>query len=224
MGAVKYTMRGSDYVGAFAVATERYCFVGIDATGTAEGVIAETLKVEVIRTSVGNSGFIGVLARANSNGILLSNLAEEREIDVLRKACTGMNISVMESALNAVGNNILANDKIAIVNPDYSAEELRQINDTLGVEAVRAETGGFKTVGANNILTNAGLVVNNRSTDLEKERIDALTGFESVRTTANSGSLGIGISTLANSKGVMAGAGTTGFELSRIMEALNLND
>lgn len=224
MGTVKYRIRGSDYVGAYAVATERYCFVGIDANGTMESIIAEALKVDVVRVSVGSSGFIGVLAKANSNGMLLSNLAEEREVEALKKAHTGMNISVMRSALNATGNNILANDKIAIVNPDYDADDVRQISDILGVEVVRAEAGGFKTVGANNLLTNAGFAVNNRSTDPEKERMDACTGFGSVRTTANGGSLSIGISALANSKGIIAGAATTGFELARIMEALNLND
>jgi len=90
----------------------------------------------------------------------------------------------------------------------------------LGVEVVRLKVGGFNTVGANNILTNSGLVINNRASDGDKAELDRITGFDSIRTTANTGALSIGLTVVANSVGVVAGEETTGFELNRIVEAL----
>ena len=41
-------------------------------------------------------------------------------------------------------------------------------------------------------------------------------------TTANTGSLSIGLAVIANSKGVVIGNSTTGFEIVRIVNGLNL--
>ena len=82
------------------------------------------------------------------------------------------------------------------------------------------QIGGYKTVGANNILTNKGLVINNKATDLEQKEWEEKTGFKTIRTTANTGSLAIGLSVVANTKGVVAGESTTGFELNRIIQGL----
>jgi translation initiation factor 6 len=85
---------------------------------------------------------------------------------------------------------------------------------------VKSQIGGFRTVGANNILTNVGLVINNRATDLEQKEWEKLTGFGTIRTTANTGALAVGLAVVANSKGVVAGEETTGFELNRIVQGL----
>ena len=143
---------------------------------------------------------------------------------MLKEQSLDINISVLESGLNAVGNNILANDKIAIVNPDFDAVAVQSISDALGVETVKDEIGGFKTVGANNILTNRGLVITNNATDAQKAKVDRITGFNSISTTANTGALSLGLSVVANSKGIVVGDSTTGFELARIMEGLELNE
>jgi translation initiation factor 6 len=69
-------------------------------------------------------------------------------------------------------------------------------------------------------MTNKGFVVSNRITDADKERLDGLSGFESTRTTANTGSLYVGLAAVANSKGVVVGESTTGYELQRIVDGL----
>ncbi|MEM0149802.1 MAG: translation initiation factor IF-6 [Candidatus Micrarchaeaceae archaeon] len=219
MEAAIYRLNGSEYIGAFATATDKFAFVGGNIEKKGFKVIEEVLHVKPVPVMISDSNMIGLLARANSNGILLSNLAFNFEIENLKKA-VDINVGVLESNLNAIGNNIIANDKIAIVNPDYSADAMKQISDILGVESVKAEIGGMKTIGANNILTNRGFVINNRSTDAEKEKLDGIVGFKSVRTTANRGSIAVGLSAIANSSAIMIGSETTGYELGRLLEAL----
>jgi translation initiation factor 6 len=220
MEAAKYRILGSDYVGVFATATEDYLFAGANLTSNSKEMMAKTLGVKCIDVTVSASDLVGLFVKANSNGVLVSNLMLDYEIENLKKNDLGLNVQVIESEINALGSNILANDKIAIINPDYSERYEKEIADVLDVEVIRAKIDGFKTVGANNILTNTGLVLNNRATAQEKNEWDRLTGFDSTLSTANTGALAIGLSVIANSKAVVAGDTTTGFELARIVEAL----
>ncbi|EET89799.1 MAG: translation initiation factor IF-6 [Candidatus Micrarchaeales archaeon] len=222
MGAAKLRINGSDYVGAFITATDDYAFIGNATTPKSMDIISEILGVSPVRLSVFSSDLIGIFSRANSNGIVLSSMITASELESLKSKGLGINVAVLDSSLNAIGNNLLANDKFAIVNPEYSKPEIKEIGDTLGVETIPIEIGGFKTPGANNILTNKGLVVNNRCSDEEKERLDEILGFDSVRTTSNMGSLSIGISTVANSKGAIVGETATGYEFGRIIDALHI--
>lgn len=169
MNAAKYAINGSDCIGAFALATDKYVFVGRSTTEGTKKFLASVLGVEVIEMSIGGMDFIGVLARANSNGMLISNLVTEMEMDAIRAMKLGLNIGVLGSTLNAVGNNIILNDKIAIVNPEYSKKDIAAIEDVFGVEAIGSSIGSFKTVGANDVLTNRGLVINNHASDEKKE-------------------------------------------------------
>jgi translation initiation factor 6 len=222
MAVTKCRVAGSDYVGVFATATDRHVFMGNDVPISVKTLVAHTLDVEAVEMSIFASDLIGIFSRANSNGIIVSNLIDDRELDALKKKKLGINIAVLESGMNAIGNNIIANDKIALINEDYSNEAAKVVQDTLGVEVVRMVIGGFKTLGANNIMTNKGFVINNRSTDEEKEQVDKLIRMKSVSTTANTGSVNIGLSVITNSKGIVVGDATTGFELARIMEGLEL--
>jgi translation initiation factor 6 len=220
MEAAKYRVFGSDHIGVFATATDDLLFSGAGLTKNSKDMLAKVLGVRCIEMTVWGSDLVGLFSRANSNGMVLSNLMLEHEIESLKKMDLDINISVIESDLNALGNNILANDKIAIINPDYSEKDKQDIADALDVEVMKGKMDGYKTVGANCILTNTGLVINNKGTAQEKNEWDEFSGFDSVRTTANTGAFSIGLSVIANAKGVVAGDATTGYELARIMEAL----
>lgn len=220
MEAAKYSIMGSDYVGVFATATDDFVFVGAGLTKNSKDVVCKILQARCIDATISGSDLVGLFARANSNGILLSNLALSHEVEAIKRLDLGINVDVLNSDLNAIGSNILANDCIAVINQDYGHREEMQIRDALDVEVIRAKTDGFKTIGANNILTNTGLAINNKSTAQEENEWNEFTGFKSVRTTANTGALSIGLSVIANSNGVVAGDSTTGYELARIVEAL----
>lgn len=220
MDAAILRLKGSDYTGVFCTASDRLVFAPPNLTKKEHDVLFATLKADIIEVSLGESNLVGLFAKANSNGVVLSNLASEDEFRRMKAEAGELNVGILQSSINAIGSNILANDKLAIVNEDYSDRELKFIEDILGVETVRMQMGGFKTVGANNILTNRGLVINNRATDLEQKEWEEKTGFKTIRTTANMGSLAIGLSVVANSNGIVAGDSTTGFELNRMVQGL----
>lgn len=223
MSTILYTIRNSSHIGAFATATDNLLFIGSGILEKDKKVMEEALSVPHVDLTISYSDLVGIFSRANSNGIILSNLVEKEEVERLKSLMLGINVGVIGSELNAVGNNIIANDKIAIVNPEYGHEEVKQIGDILGVEVLKGPSMKYKTVGASNILTNRGMLMNNRSTESEEEIISRATKLKPVLTTANTGLLYIGLSAVANSNGAVVGKETTGFELQRLMEGLDLS-
>jgi translation initiation factor 6 len=226
MGISKMSILGSDYIGAFAVATDKFAVLARMISHGERDRIEKNLGIRTITFDLDNSDLIGIYMAANSRTIVLPNIIEEDEIAHFRKEAKewlDVEVMIFKSNLNALGNNVLVNDKFALINPEYTAEEARELEDILGVESIRMSIGGFSTVGANNILTNKGIVLNNRATDEETEEIRKIfKGFQPSQSTANLGSLSIGLSTIANSTGLIAGDSTTGFELARISDGLGL--
>ncbi|MGA3021042.1 MAG: translation initiation factor IF-6 [Candidatus Micrarchaeales archaeon] len=221
-GIEKLRILGNDYVGAWVTATDKFFLCGSEATNGEERIIKETIGIDGIRLSIGGSGLVGIYVVANSNCILLPNVTQEYELKEIKQTLPQVNVEIFPSDYNALRNNILTNDKIAIINPGYSREEERRIGELLHVETVRLAIANFGTVGANNIMTNKGFVINNRATEAECEKVEKLLGLKVEQSTANLGSVSIGMCTIANSNGLVVGEATTGFELARIAESLNI--
>ena len=220
MDIYKHNIKGNDSVGAFASITDNLLFLSPGINSESGKRLSEELAAQAVPLQICESDMLGIWCRANSNGMLISDMASEEERAALKGLGLEIRAGVLQSRLNAVGNNVLANDRIAIINPNYSTEEAKAIGDILGVEIVKMSIGGFKTVGANNILTNKGVILNNRCTEDEIGRIGELTGMKPVRSTASTGALSIGLSVLANSKASLFGELTTGYEMARITNAL----
>lgn len=222
MRIARLAIEGNSFVGAFGIATDKFALLCNNVSERKVKIVEDTLQVKVAKAVIDNSKLIGIYAMANSNGMLLPFTSYNSEVDHIKKELKEFNIDIFKSDMNALRNNILANDKIAIINPYYSSKEEQEISDVLGVETIKKEIGGFSTVGANNIVTNTGLVLNNRVTDDEKREIEEIFHLKSEQSTANLGSLTIGLSVIANSNGAIVGDATTGFELARITNGLNL--
>lgn len=221
MGIVKGSILGNSYVGAFATSNDKITMLSAAATENEEELIRGALGTDIVRMTVNGSGLVGIYTVANSGAVLVPEIMERHEIERLRKASPGIEVHVLKTDLNALRNNILANDRIAVINPEYGKREEKEIADMLGVETVRLQIGGFQTVGASNIMTNRGIVLNNRASDEDSELLKR--AFKSMSySTANLGAAAIGLCAVANSNGVVVGEETTGFELARISEGLDL--
>lgn len=220
MGVVRTSLNGNDYIGAYATATEEFVLVGPNIQPHKEELIAKELKAKVIKATIDGSDLLGIYTVANSRCILIPELASETEVARIKAAMTGVEVYQFRTNLNALGNNILANDKMALVNPEYNVKERKIIGDLLGVEVLDIAIGGFSTIGASNLLTNTGIVLNNRASDEEIDAVKKMLDFEIVQTTANTGSPNIGICAFANSKGLVVGEKTSGFELARLAQGL----
>jgi translation initiation factor 6 len=215
----KLDINGNPFIGVYCHANEEFALVPRETPKKVQSKIEECLDVEIIKTTVAKSSIIGVLTCSNSHGIVVTNFAEEKELGPL---IDKYNVLFIPDVLNAVGNNILVNDKFALVHPDFEKETKSEIADVLDVEVLGGKIAKVKTVGAAAYVTNKGLLCHPHTSKKELESLEEKFGVSAEIGTANYGTALVGACMIANSKGAVVGLSTTPIEIGRIEEALNL--
>ncbi|MDQ1255314.1 MAG: translation initiation factor 6 [Euryarchaeota archaeon] len=203
-------------IGVFATCTEDVVLIPPNTKPETCALLENSLNVRVVETIVNGSVVVGALSRGNSNGFLVSYGTDTDELQKL----TGVQVKILPDKLNAVGNIVLANDFAALVHPELSDRAIEAIAETLKVEVYRGTIAGMKNVGMAGVITNQGLLVHPKVTLLERENLESIFKLPVNIGTTNFGTQMLGSGVLANSKGYLAGAETTGPELGRIEEAL----
>lgn len=209
----------SPFLGVYLRTSENYTLVPRNLDRDMGNVISESLRTERIDMTIGGSKLLGSLSILNSNGIIFSNIVSSDEIP---KMPDGMNIAVLKDNLNAVGNNILANDKAALIHKDFTHASEIAIGDALGIEVIRGSFKDIKTIGSSGLVTASGMIIPPNMSDEEIEGLGNIFGVKGKVGTANFGSFYVGASVVSNSKGALIGEDSTSVEISNIEEALNL--
>ncbi len=210
---------GSPYIGVYCSASEKLAIVPDTIDDRDANEIGETLGVPVLKTTIAGSIVVGSLVVANSNGVIVTNFAEKHE---LARFPLGTRVGIMEEKLNAAGNNILANDHGAYVNPAASKYALKLVEDVLDVEVIRRPVAGVQTVGSACIATSKGVVCHPRTTDSELKEISEFFKVPAAVATLNYGTPFLGACAVANSKGAFIGSRSTPIELGRLEDGLGL--
>jgi len=184
------------------------------------------LEVPVKVLNIGNSSLIGSLSVANSYGIVLPPLTLKEEMETLKGFLRDYDIDIVVEKVDAkntaFGNLIATNDKGCIISNELR-EYRRKIEDILNVEVVSRDVAGLSTVGSNLVITNRGGLVHPNASEEEIENLKEIFKVDILlRGTANKGNPSVGACIVANSKGAIVGGDTTGPEMLRIEEALDL--
>jgi len=212
---------GSASIGVYSLANDRFAIIPQIVPRKKAEKTAEWLKVQLVHASISGSVLTGALACANSNGILLPNSVQEEELILIKAAFEG-NFTVMETKKTAYGNLVLANDHGAVVDPRFKEHEVKQIAETLGVDAVAGEIAGLPYVGSLAVATNKGVLAHPLLTDDEKELLEDVFKVPVDVGTVNCGIPYVGTGLLANSHAAVAGSMTTGPEMFIIGNALDV--
>lgn len=211
----------SPNIGIFLKVNDKFLLVPKGLAQTKSDKLCASLQVTAVPASIGESRLLGALTTMNSNGILVSRLADEVEIGEI-KAATGMNVSRLESKMTAVGNLVVANDRCALVSPVLDAKAVAQIRDILGTEVEKTPIGEYHQVGSFVVATNSGTAVYPGLDEKEVKRLGSLLGVDAYPTSVNSGVPYVASGLIANSKNAIAGSQTTGPELVFITRALGV--
>ncbi|HEV2138893.1 MAG TPA: translation initiation factor IF-6 [Nitrososphaerales archaeon] len=211
----------SPNIGIFMKANEEFLLVPKGLAQTKTDKLCASLGVSAVPTSIGESRLLGVLSSMNSNGMLVSRLAEEGEVSEIR-AATGMNVSRLESRFTAVGNLVVANDHCALVSPALDSTAVSQVKDVMGTEVERLPIGEYHQTGSLVVATNRGAAVYPGLDEQEVERIGRLLGVDAYPTSVNSGVPYVASGLIANSRNAIVGSQTTGPELVFITRALSV--
>jgi len=184
----------------------------------------DVLGVEVRKITIANTDLIGIFCVMNSNGILLPKIANRRELDFFArlKKEFGFNITLLPSRFTALGNLIAANDNGAIISKVFSQVSKRKIEDCLDVETDYSSVARQTIVGSLSVATNKGCLLHRDAEESEMKRIEDILKVKVDIGTANFGSPFIASCIVANSNGAIVGEQTTGPEVVRIAETLDL--
>jgi len=212
---------GSASIGVYSLVTEKVVVVPKIVPFKKAERLSRWLKTRLIHSSVGASVLVGALACANSNGILLPHFVREEELEAIKTGFDG-NITVMERKKTAHGNLVLANDYGAIVDPRLRENEIAEISQTLGVEAVMGEIAGLPYVGSLAVATNKGVLAHPMVKDSERELLGDVLKVPVDVGTINCGIPYVGTGLIANSHAAVAGSLTTGPEMFIIGNALDV--
>ncbi|MBI4399497.1 translation initiation factor IF-6 [Candidatus Micrarchaeota archaeon] len=216
----KATYFGNQFIGIFVRTSDKITIIPKDMPPKFKKACEEVLKTEVREISIAGSNLLGIFSTMNSSGIVVPQLIFKDEVSELKKL--GLNVYVSKSKFTAIGNNILLNDNAAVVNSRFEEEEVKEIEDYLGLEVVARDVAGYSTVGAVCVVTNKGILAHNDSDDREMEELEKIFKVKGSFGTANLGVTFVGTSMVANSNGCVVGEDTSGFEMQRISEALDL--
>ncbi len=157
----------------------------------------------------------------NSYGAVVALSIHPDEEDALRSVVP---VTRVASRLNALGNNVLANDSGALVHPDFSETAVHAIGRALGVPAHRGTIAGLGTVGMAGVATNRGVVVHPRATESETGELERVLRVPVHRSTANFGVPIVGACVVANSRGLLVGRPTTPVEIVHLQEGFGIYD
>jgi translation initiation factor 6 len=221
LGVKKLDLEGNPYLGVLCSASEAIAICPVLTTKRDRQKISETLGVEVIPMSIQGASILGSLCALNSHGMMVPEFTLDQDIVEIRK---NVNVGELPSKLTAAGNNILCNDKIALIHEELNRQSRRLIADVLDVEVVAGTIAGLETVGSVAYATNKGLLVHPKTTEDELETLSEAFRLPIKKTTANYGTPFIGACLIANSRGAVVGSLSTGIELGNIEDSLDIID
>ncbi len=212
---------GNPNAGVYSACTDKFVIVPRALRKRIRKSIENILGVPVVATDIGQSRIIGVLVAANSNGICVPPYTMENEISFLKQE---LNIPVerVPTSLTALGNNILCNNKRALVNPEIERSIREFISEILDVEVVAGLINERSTVGSTSVATSKGVLVPPIQNKEELHWIEEVFGVPVSIGTINGGFPFIGSGLIANSQGAIAGVLSTGPELARVGLAFEL--
>jgi len=205
-------------VGVFCRANDKVAFVRKGLTKKVKNEIKSTLEVKLVELTIADATIVGSLMAFNSTGAVVTDFVDQESINMIEKQ--GLDVCVVTDKLNAAGNDILVNDKGALVHPDLKDGSLKNIEKALKVPVYRGTIASLKTVGMAAVVTNKGLLCHPKITEEEKKILEKVFCVNVMIGTVNHGSPVIGSGLVANTKGAIIGNLTTGIEMGRIEEAL----
>jgi len=218
----KLSYYGNQFIGIFGNTNNKITVV---PNGTSDKFfkISEYLKTKTIKATISESDLIGLFSVMNDKAMLVSPVIYDNEELQLRKQLKfeGMDLFVLDTKLTAIGNNIVTNNKKAIVNPKFPEEVVKKIRDSLDVEILRIKIANYNVVGSVVLTTNKGFVAHPDIEEKQFQEISDFLGLKGGIATANKGVPFVSLCMIANDNGMVFGEPTTAFEIQKLMDALD---
>jgi len=215
---IKYGIYRGPNIGIYINVNDKFVFIPNGFAKTKAENLARYLQTECITTPVANTRLLGVLMVVNNHGILLPSTSSPEEIANLRKQ-TDLNVKILDTKHNALGDLICVNDKGGVISPIIEKEYIKEIEDTLDIEVIQKRIAGFHQVGAVMKANNLGGIIHPEADEEDIKNFSNVLGVNIVPATINGGIPFVSSGILANSSAVVVGNLTNGPEIMMLTQA-----
>ncbi len=179
--------------------------------------------LEIIETFINGSAVVGSYIAMNSHGMIVPGIITDDELEFLKSHMDqSFAITVIDSEDNAFGNLVLCNDHGAIISPKLvDFQEI--ISKSLKVPVKVMEFANSQLPGACGLANNSGVLVHPLISERDAEIISDFLKVDIDISTINCGIPFLGGGAIVNDNGGLFGRESTGPEIQRIMDILQLD-
>ena len=207
-------------IGLYTAVNDSHVFIPNGFAKTKAQNLAEYLKTDYVFTSMANTRLLGALMVVNNHGMLVPQTCHQWEFDHLKKS-TDLNIEILDTKFNALGNLISVNDKGCVMSPVIPKEYAKKISDILDVEVISKKVAGFHQAGVMVRATSHGGVIHPETDDDDIKTISNVLGVNLEPSTINGGVPYLSSGLLANNNAIVAGTLTSGPEIMMLTRAFS---
>ncbi len=218
MDITKYDIYQGPNIGIYTKTNDKFVFVPNGLVKSKSEKLSSYLQNDYITTSIAETRLLGILMVLNNHGVLLPNTCSKHEVDLIKKS-TDMNVEILGSKDNALGNLICVNDKGGIVSPLVSQDDVKKIQDVLDIEVIQKRIAGFNQVGAVMVANSNGGIIHPQTDERTLDAVSNVMGVKIEHATINGGVPYLASGILANNKAVVVGSLTSGPEIMMLTRA-----
>ncbi|MCI4455451.1 MAG: translation initiation factor IF-6 [Sulfolobus sp.] len=223
MNIEKISIFSNENIGLFTFTNDKYTLVPPGLERDLKEKIAETLKTEIIETTVSKSVLIGLFVNGNNNVILLPRTIDDDELIKLKTELKDVRVEVLNIKPNALGNTMLLNDNGGLLFIELTEAEVKEIVSALQMDNVKKGTiANVVAVGSAGVVTDFGGLVHADASQEEVADLEKLFKTKIEIGTVNFGNAYVKTGLVVNRNGILVGSETTGPEILRIQQTFSL--
>lgn len=193
------------------IATDDVVIVGNEVPESLDKIISEVLKVKIIRMTIAGTSLVGAFMATDGVKILVPNIIFEREEKILIE--NNINYAKINTDLTCLGNNIIATEKGAIINPEFEVKAQEQIKEAFKCDIKKMQIAQNPTVGSFLVHNGKLGLITPDVSDNEAKEIEEFLGIELTSGTVEMGSTQVKSGIVANEHGYLIGEYSGGPEV-----------
>lgn len=215
----KANFKSFSSIGIFCAVSDEVALIPQDSPHKFEKLIEEVFEVEPIKTTLGESNVLGTISKLYKKKVIVSTITTNKEIDYLQEQ--GLKVLRLGS-YHAVGNLIAVNKNALLLGRSILEADKKAISKFFGVPYASFNLCNTDLVGSVLSLTDKAFAVGATVTEKDFKKVKDLFKVNGNVATVNYGDSFISNGLLVNTKGLMVGENTTGYELMRLDEIFNV--